>query len=174
MFKYNVYFNTSDNLRTCCTNALTKVESDTEATALYIDVTGPHCIDVCNGKTIHPDKGVETEITVTAKIKGVMANHRISEFWCGPYFAKDLASLPDDTQLLMIELDDGSFICVVPVVNNTYKSVIVGKDENTFNSKTNLMLAMCGTCMTFDEFKKYLTNEKLFNVIKFDNWEGIE
>lgn len=52
--------------------------------------------------------------------------------------------------------------------------ILVGKDENTFNSKTNLMLAMCGTCMTFDEFKKYLTNEKLFNVIKFDNWEGIE
>ena len=53
--------------------------------------------------------------------------------------------------------------------------ILVGKDYKTFESKTNLMLAKCGSAMTFENFRKYLLNEKSFNVINFDkNWEGIE
>ena len=51
--------------------------------------------------------------------------------------------------------------------------ILVGKDDSTFESKTNLMLAKCGTAMTFDNFKKYLLGD-IFNIITFDNWEGIE
>ena len=53
--------------------------------------------------------------------------------------------------------------------------ILVGKDCSTFESKTNLMLAKCGSAMTFENLKKYLSNDVSYDIIDFSkNWEGIE
>jgi len=82
--------------------------------------------------TIHPDKGVCIDVYFDKKLKGVMANYRCDEFWCNSTFSENLENIPDETQLLIAELEDNSFFAVVPVVNDRYKNVIVGKEENVF------------------------------------------
>lgn len=58
------------------------------------------------------------------------------------------------------------------------KIVLLGYDEDTFlKSKTNLMLALCGHCLTFEQLPDFLTGDlKEEDMIKFNgtNWEGIE
>ena len=82
--------------------------------------------------TIHPDKGVCIDVCFDGKIKGIMANYRCDEFWCTPAFLENMSDIPDETQLLIVEQENGRFIVVVPVLNDRYKNVIVGKSENTF------------------------------------------
>lgn len=53
---------------------------------------------------------------------------------------------------------------------------LLGYDESTFSSKTNLMLAFTGKCFTIDKFYKFLTGGLGTNeFVKFsDKWEDIE
>ncbi len=78
------------------------------------------------------DKGVCIDVCFDGKIKGIMANYRCDEFWCTPAFLENMSDIPDETQLLIVEQENGRFIVVVPVLNDRYKNVIVGKSENTF------------------------------------------
>lgn len=56
--------------------------------------------------------------------------------------------------------------------------VLLGYDETTFLSKTNLMLAFCGKCLTLDKLSKFIEydgNISLRSFTKIKNvWEGIE
>ena len=53
---------------------------------------------------------------------------------------------------------------------------LLGYDETTFLSHTNVMLAFTGRCLTIDKFAKFLTNTISDDeFIKIQNtWEGIE
>lgn len=51
---------------------------------------------------------------------------------------------------------------------------LLGYDETTFLSHTNVMLAFTGKCMTLKEYSKFLTNDNP-KFVKIDNsWEGKE
>lgn len=53
---------------------------------------------------------------------------------------------------------------------------LLGYDETTFLSHTNVMLAFCGKCFTIDKLAKFFVEgleERDFVTIK-DEWEGIE
>lgn len=51
---------------------------------------------------------------------------------------------------------------------------LLGYDETTFLSHTNVMLAFTGKCLTFKEYEKFLTNNKP-KFVKINNtWEGKE
>ena len=54
------------------------------------------------------------------------------------------------------------------------KIVLIGLDETTFLSHTNVMLAFTGECITLKEFAKLLVG-KTYKTVKIKNeWEGIE
>ena len=57
------------------------------------------------------------------------------------------------------------------------KIVLLGVDEDTFKSKTNLMLAFTGTTLSAKYLKDYLDDPTQFTpyyVYSETNWEGIE
>lgn len=51
---------------------------------------------------------------------------------------------------------------------------LLGYDETTFLSHTNVMLAFTGKCLTFKEYYKFLRNDKPKFVKIKNKWEGIE
>ena len=54
------------------------------------------------------------------------------------------------------------------------KVILLGYDDTTFLSHTNVMLAFTGVCTTIDNFANVLCDEE-FKTVKINNdWEGIE
>lgn len=84
---------------------------------------------------INSELGVRIAVTPNFKVKRYMANYRHCEFWCRVFFGSSLQNIPDQTQNLILELEDGRFVAVVPVVNDTYKCVLEGLDEDRFSAK---------------------------------------
>ena len=54
------------------------------------------------------------------------------------------------------------------------KIVLIGLDDTTFLSHTNVMLAFTGTCTTLREFGKLLVGKDYRTIEIEDKWEGIE
>lgn len=54
------------------------------------------------------------------------------------------------------------------------KIVLLGLDDTTFLSHTNVMLAFTGTCTTLKEFSKLLMGQDYETIKIEDKWEGIE
>ena len=46
-----------------------------------------------------------------------MAMHRHTQSWCRPFFGSDVADIPENTVLLLLQLSEDRFCAVVPVVN---------------------------------------------------------
>lgn len=63
------------------------------------------------------------------RLKRWMADHRHSEFWCRPAFGNAPNAVPNETQGLIWEQENGSFGVVLPVVSDTYKCVLCGTEE---------------------------------------------
>lgn len=89
--------------------------------------------NILTGAPMEPDCGVLINISLTEKIKGYMANFRGCEFWCYPHFGTDLQQMPDETQILVLEKENGEFRVVVPVVNDKYKCVLKGGKNCDFS-----------------------------------------
>ena len=64
-----------------------------------------------------------------------MADYRHSEFWCNPAFGTDLSQIPQETQGLVYEKEDGSFGVILPVVSEKYKCVLEGAEDKTVRAK---------------------------------------
>ncbi len=72
---------------------------------------------------------------------------RVSEFWCGPSFGKDFTNIPDETQTLIVKLPDEQYLVVHPVVNDTYKTILMsGKDKNSFSARVYTQDATLTEC----------------------------
>lgn len=76
--------------------------------------------------SLNPDCGLEIKLETDKKIEGFMANYRHNEFWCKPYFGINIGDVPDETQTLVIRLEDGDYCVILPVVNDKYKCVFCG------------------------------------------------
>ena len=55
-----------------------------------------------------------------------MAMHRHTQSWCRPFFGSDLADIPENTVLLLLQLADDRFCAVVPVVNDLCQTTVQG------------------------------------------------
>lgn len=75
--------------------------------------------------TLNSEFGAGIEIQVN-DAKRWMADYRHSEFWCRPEFGTCLSDIPDETQGLIYEKEDGSFGVILPVVSEQYKCVLAG------------------------------------------------
>lgn len=91
--------------------------------------------DGWRGGALSSEAGLCINMTPNRKIRRFMADYRYSLWWCRPAFGTDLKEVPDETQLLMLEKEDGSFCAVVPVVNDTCRCVLKGVAENTVSAR---------------------------------------
>ncbi|MDP4132526.1 MAG: Sip1-related alpha-galactosidase [Bacillota bacterium] len=86
-------------------------------------------VDAESEKPIFPSLGVAININVIPEIKSYVSDYRYCEFWCKPFFGKELKDVPEETQALYIEKTDGRFIVIMPVVNDQYKCVLAGGES---------------------------------------------
>ena len=78
--------------------------------------------------------GAGIQISVADVVRW-MADYRRSEYWCSPAFGTDLSSVPDETQGLIYEKEEGTFGVILPVVSEQYKSVLEGDNEGSVLAK---------------------------------------
>ena len=53
-----------------------------------------------------------------------MAMHRHTQSWCRPFFGTDVKDIPENTVLLLLEISEGRFCAVVPVVNSLCQTTL--------------------------------------------------
>lgn len=66
-------------------------------------------IDAFSNKNIDAEFGAAIELEL-AEIKNWMADYRHSEYWCRPAFGTGLTSVPEETQGLIYQKEDGRIL----------------------------------------------------------------
>lgn len=74
----------------------------------------------------------------------MMADRQHSEYWCRPEFPEDPSAVPEQTQALLWEREDGSFGYLLPVCGEQYKAVLGGGEDG-------LTLRMASWCAGLKE-----------------------
>lgn len=87
-------------------------------------------IDGFSNYTLDSEFGAGIEISLE-NVKSWMADYRHSEYWCKPKFGIGLSEIPDETQGLIYEKEDGTFGVILPVVSEQYKCVLAGATTET-------------------------------------------
>ena len=128
MFETRVLLHTADG-RSTENYAACRAERHGEVTALFTDALAPNSQAEGENGSIHPDRGVDLFLSPTMPIRRFMAVYRKTEYWCAPAFGTDLSEVPDETQALILELADGRFTAILPVVNDTWKCVLRGTPD---------------------------------------------
>ena len=108
----NLFDGTQDEL---FIRLIDKQEDDVHA--VYMDAVAYRALD--------PEFGAKIEIELE-NVKSWMADYRHNEFWCRPAFGESLAEIPNETQGLIYEKEDGTFGVILPVVSEKYKCVLAG------------------------------------------------
>ena len=101
--------------------------------------------DVISAWPLDPDFGVGIDIEIYGDF---MADYRSCSFWCTPAFGREMSKVPDETQLLAVKGGDGEFTVIVPVVGDTYRCVLFGKDAQTVTAKIYSGYSKLCTCKT--------------------------
>lgn len=91
-------------------------------------------IDAFSNKNIDAEFGAAIELEL-AEIKNWMADYRHSEYWCRPAFGTGLTSVPEETQGLIYQKEDGLWGVILPAVSEQYKCVLEGIDQTTIRAK---------------------------------------
>ncbi len=107
-------------------------------TLVYADVISENALD--------PDFGVGIDIELPSC--RYMADHKRGQFWCQPYFDTDPFKIPAETQLLVCEKEDGSFLVILPVVGETYRCALQGKDKYAVTARLHSNYAKLPVCNT--------------------------
>ncbi len=115
-----------------------KTREESGVTLVYADVISSNALD--------PDFAVGIDIELQGK--RYMADAKHGQYWCQPFFGYDLTAVPDQTQLLISEKEDGSFTVLLPVVGDAYRCVLMGKDSHTVTAKLHSNYAKLPTCKT--------------------------
>ena len=85
-------------------------------------------------RTLDSEFGAGIEIELE-NVKSWMADFRHCEFWCRPKFGTALSDIPNETQGLVYEKEDGIYGVILPVVSEQYKCVLSGGEDNTILAK---------------------------------------
>lgn len=112
----NVYLNRDDGRRQTYHVQL-KEKQEEGVRAIYVEGISNHLLD--------SEFAAGIEISIEG-LKRWMADYRHNEFWCKPKFGTDISDIPEETQGLIYEKEDGSFGVILPVVSEQYKCVLSG------------------------------------------------
>lgn len=91
-------------------------------------------LDGFANSTLDSEFGAGIEMRIDG-VKRWMADYRYTEHWCRPAFGCSLSEIPDETQGLIYEKEDGSFGVILPVVSEKYKCVLAGDPEGKLLAK---------------------------------------
>lgn len=119
-----VYLNLKDGEQQTYQVQISEVIEET-VHAVYIHGFSQKCLDA--------DLGACIEFQIE-DMKRWMAVYRYSEVWCKPEFGEKTSEIPDETQGLICEKEDGTFVAVLPVVSEKYKCVL-GNGEQCIKAK---------------------------------------
>lgn len=91
-------------------------------------------------------------------------------------FVKNVGNIQDaDVVVAFVDEKDVGTAWEIGMAYSLGKKVILlGLDETTFLSHTNVMLAFTGSCTTLREFAKLLVGKEYKTIEIEDKWEGIE
>jgi len=97
-----------------------KIKDCGNVKAFYIDAGCDSALDSDMGCTVD---------FIPKNVKRWMVDYRHAEFWCRPGFGKDFKDIPDNTQGLFCEKNDGNYIVFLPVVDEKYKCFFEGTED---------------------------------------------
>ena len=104
-------------------------------------INKPASVKICGNVTAVYARGANPlsfPLTANKPILRYMAMHRHTQSWCCPFFGTDAKDIPDNTVLLLLELAEGHFCAVVPVVNRLCQTTL----------QSGLAVQMTTTCDT--------------------------
>ena len=91
-------------------------------------------------------------------------------------FIKNVSNVQDcDVVVALVDKKDSGTAWEIGMAYGLNKQVLLlGYDETTFLSHTNVMLAFTGECITLSEFVRFLTGQDYKAVTIKNEWEGVE
>lgn len=145
LFTYTSYINTAEGGRDNLRCHVRETAWEDGVSAVFIKAL---CRDSADGTdhSIHSEQGVVIQACAAAPVRRYMAIYRHSEYWCRPFFGQELTDMPDETQALVLELENGLFCVVLPVVNDTCKCVLKGCSPDTFSARVFSWYPCCYSC----------------------------
>lgn len=102
-------------------------------------------LDACSEKSLNSECGAVLEFC-PEHVKSFMADFRHSEYWCSPSFGTAMEEIPNETQGLIYEKEDGSFGVVLPVVSEQYKCVLAGNKKGVIEARMFSWYEGLNTC----------------------------
>ena len=128
--KYNPVLYAADGRTGTSRISVTEKECE-NAVAVYVSAL-PLSANGCgmNG-SFDSECAVTIGINLVERVQSFMADYRCTEYWCRPFFGADLSKIPDETQALVIRTEEGKFLVMLPVVNDTYKCVFRGEADGS-------------------------------------------
>ena len=95
--------------------------------AVSFDAEAPFALDAACGVSLTLSFGEDTA--------AFTAVYRHCEYWCRAAFGTTFDGVPTETQLLIVRHADGRFTTILPVVSETYKCVLAGREDGTLTAK---------------------------------------
>ena len=92
-------------------------------------------VDIQSEAALDSEEGAIIEMALDAEPAAFMADYRHSEYWCRPAFGHNLTDVPDETQGLILRLEDGRFTVVLPVTSEQYKCVLRGAGPSRLTAR---------------------------------------
>ena len=86
-------------------------------------------VDAFSNKIIDSECGVKIYLELDMVAQWV-CDFRHCEFWCMSAFGKELSEIPDETQGLILKMNNDSYTVILPVVSEEYKCVLCGENNN--------------------------------------------
>lgn len=104
-----------------------EVKKDGNMGAVYVDaVIKPHEFPYGNMNYLNLDCAVGIDMDFSSNTEAYMSDYLYGEYWCRPYIGTDMASVPDDTQALLLKMKGGDYLFILPVCDKKYKGTICG------------------------------------------------
>lgn len=107
-------------------SGLCRTEEADGVTAVFLDGAAKTALDSELGAVIRLQE---------PRIAGWVADYRHYEFWCRPAFGNDLSDIPNQTQGLIYQTEDGRYGVVLPVVSGQYKCVLKGNPDGGVDAR---------------------------------------
>lgn len=109
------------------------------------------------------EEAVCVKIEPSDEIESILSICKESAYWTKPAFATSFGEVPTETQGLFCKKKDGTFLVIVPVVGEEFKTELIGKDDALY-SKTYSWYDRSSFC---DELLfVYAEGDNLFKLIK--------
>ena len=129
MFEYRPYMNLCNGENVKERISVSEKSQENGVSLVYVKALTGSMVDSSEKRAFRAEAGVCIGMVPTKKIIRFMADYKKTEFWCAPEFGTNLSEIPGETQLLVLEMENEDFCVMVPVVNDKYRCVLKGRED---------------------------------------------